>query len=186
MQGIYSITDKTNGKSYIGQSVNIEKRFLKHQGYLKNNYHPNQHLQNAYKKHGKDSFEYKVLRECSTEELDVWERIFIRFFDSLKNGYNKASGGNKFKTFSDESKEKMSLSQKGNTKSKGRIVSKETRDKISVANKGTKPSDLAIKRMIETHKGVPLSKEHREKISKALKGRRLSEQHKQSLRKPKA
>ena len=30
MVGIYKITNKTNNKSYIGQSVNIETHWLKH------------------------------------------------------------------------------------------------------------------------------------------------------------
>ena len=37
--GIYKITNILNGKIYIGQSVDIEKRWSTHRAELKNNYH---------------------------------------------------------------------------------------------------------------------------------------------------
>ena len=87
MTGIYIITNKINDKRYIGQSVDINRRFwdhrcLSHEG--------NPHLRYSMKKYGKDAFTYEVLEECSIEELDEKERIYI---EKLKPEYNVLPGG---------------------------------------------------------------------------------------------
>ena len=53
--GIYKLTNLSNGKIYIGQSVNVEDRIYKHKMALKGNYHKNDHLQKAWNKYGKNS-----------------------------------------------------------------------------------------------------------------------------------
>ncbi|WP_194190322.1 GIY-YIG nuclease family protein [Clostridium chrysemydis] len=47
MEGIYSITNKVNGKRYIGLSTNIKKRVASHKDQLKYNRHENTKLQRA-------------------------------------------------------------------------------------------------------------------------------------------
>ena len=37
MRGIYKITNKNNGKVYIGESLNIERRWEEHKKELSNN-----------------------------------------------------------------------------------------------------------------------------------------------------
>ena len=61
--GIYKITNKIDGKCYIGQSSNIKKRFKDHRYDLKYNKHDNPYLQNAYNKYGKDNFKFEILCE---------------------------------------------------------------------------------------------------------------------------
>lgn len=51
MVGIYKITDKTNGKVYIGSSCNIEKRIQLHRSSLKRNIGDCVLLQDAYNDH---------------------------------------------------------------------------------------------------------------------------------------
>ena len=46
--GIYCITNTSNNKIYIGQSIDIEKRFAGHQRDLSKNKHFNPHLQRSY------------------------------------------------------------------------------------------------------------------------------------------
>lgn len=54
--GIYCIRNKINNNKYIGQSVNIEKRFETHKHFLNKNSHHNRHLRRAWDKYGEHSF----------------------------------------------------------------------------------------------------------------------------------
>lgn len=50
ISGIYKITNLVNNKVYIGQSVNIRKRWNQHVLELNKNIHPNIYLQSAWNK----------------------------------------------------------------------------------------------------------------------------------------
>lgn len=130
--GIYSILNKFDGKIYVGQSVNIHKRFIRHKSALKCNYHPNIHLQNSWNKYGKDSFEFNILELCDEEKLDDNEIWWINYFDStnLRNGYNIQSGGESTHRLAKETREKISESLKG------RIIKESSRKKISESHCG--------------------------------------------------
>lgn len=90
MIGIYCIKNKINGKVYIGSSNNIERRFKRHKTELNTNSHSNKYLEKAYKKYGKDNFEFIILELCTQEELIQREIFFINKYDSLNylKGYN--------------------------------------------------------------------------------------------------
>lgn len=91
--GIYSIINKHNGKMYIGQSIDIEKRFRQHKSHLNNQTHVNKHLQSAWDKYGESSFNFNILLICSEHELDAEEYKFIKLYATYKNGYNLTWGG---------------------------------------------------------------------------------------------
>lgn len=86
--GIYCIRNKINNNKYIGQSVNIEKRFETHKYFLNKNSHHNQHLQRAWNKYGKHNFEFSILKRCKHQYLDRFEKLYIRQHNSIENGYN--------------------------------------------------------------------------------------------------
>lgn len=71
MIGIYKITNKKTGKSYIGQSNDIIRRFKEHQTKGEKSRIP---VDVAIQKYGKDAFKYEVLEECSIEELNKKEQ----------------------------------------------------------------------------------------------------------------
>lgn len=98
--GIYKIKNILNGKVYIGQSVDIEKRWSTHIAELKNNYHYNIHLQSAWNKYGEENFEFSIVEECGADRLNQCEIYWISKFDSYKNGYNLTSGGGNTEAFS--------------------------------------------------------------------------------------
>lgn len=77
MSGIYKITCKTNGRFYIGRSVNISKRFYQHKNKLKNRDHFNIIMQASYNKYGPDSFVYEVICTCPEEDLNSLEQFYI-------------------------------------------------------------------------------------------------------------
>lgn len=93
MTGIYAIHNIYNDKYYIGQSKNIEHRWMQHRSRLKCQNHENKHLQNAYNKYGNNSFEYIIIELCNKEELDYKEKYYIKYYDSYYNGYNQDFGG---------------------------------------------------------------------------------------------
>lgn len=90
MKGIiYKITNKVNGKSYIGQTrYTIEFRWKQHQHKKDNTY-----FHNAIHKYGVDNFSIEILEECDIEELNQKEIFYIAKYDTFKNGYNLTIGG---------------------------------------------------------------------------------------------
>ena len=98
--GIYQIRNLLNGKIYIGQSMDIEKRWSTHRAELKHNYHHNIHLQSAWNKYGEESFEFSIIEECNMDQLDQREIYWISIFNSYENVYNLTSGGGNTESFS--------------------------------------------------------------------------------------
>lgn len=47
-KGIYVIGDLSNGRAYVGSTLYLDKRLVRHARDLKNNCHHNQHLQNSF------------------------------------------------------------------------------------------------------------------------------------------
>lgn len=91
--GIYKITNTLNGKCYIGQSVDIYKRWVKHKSNCVQNQQRNKCLYRAFRKYGIDNFTFEILQKCKKEKLDEREEYWIKKYDSFKNGYNMNSGG---------------------------------------------------------------------------------------------
>lgn len=95
--GIYKITNLINGKSYIGQSINIEKRFQRHKqtAFNENNKHYNYPLYRAIRKYNIENFSFDVIEECSEHELDEKEIYYIKFYNTYGGGYNQDKGGHR-------------------------------------------------------------------------------------------
>ncbi len=94
--GIYRVRNKINNASYIGQSINIYKRFNSH--HICNYKNPNNENYNtkfyqALRKYGIDNFEVTILELCDKTELDKKEIYYIKIFDSFHHGYNSTEGG---------------------------------------------------------------------------------------------
>ena len=88
--GIYKLKFSGTDKFYIGQSVNIEKRFTGHIYNLKNS-KSNAKLQNAYNMYGIPTLE--ILQTCGLVDLDNLEILYITKFDTINNGLNIIEGG---------------------------------------------------------------------------------------------
>ena len=90
MEGIiYKITNKVNGKSYIGQTrYTIEFRWKQHQHKNDNTY-----FHNAIHKYGIENFSIEILEKCNIEDLNSREIFYIAKYDTFKNGYNLTIGG---------------------------------------------------------------------------------------------
>ena len=91
MIGIYKIQNLINGKVYIGQSINIERRFHQH----KYDDSQNSVIHRAIKKYGIENFSFEVIEECNYKDLDEREIFWIKYYNSSNknNGYNLTLGG---------------------------------------------------------------------------------------------
>lgn len=117
MIGIYVIENIANRKVYIGRSKDIGSRISSHKHNLRNNIHINKYLQNAWNKYGENNFKFYVLEECNTLEDTYDKEIF--YIDKFKScdrkyGYNLSKGGEGAGLWSEESKEKLSISKRFN------------------------------------------------------------------------
>ena len=101
MHYIYKYTNKINGKVYIGQTNNLQKRF---NGHKSEAFNPKSKGYNlpfhcAIRKYGIKNFIYEVLEEIEDGEsqdfINDREIFFIAFYHSLttENGYNLTMGG---------------------------------------------------------------------------------------------
>lgn len=93
MVGIYKITNKLNGHSYIGQSTNIEHRWKAHKNTYNWERETRKPLYLAFKKYGIENFSFEVIEQCSSDMLNNREKFWIDYYNTYKNGYNQTSGG---------------------------------------------------------------------------------------------
>jgi group I intron endonuclease len=139
MGWIYMITNKINGKAYIGQTkcekVNI--RWGEHKR------RPTGCLKGAFDKHGINNFEFSTICEIPErpgwrEELDSSEILEISTRNTLTpHGYNIETGGNKRKIVSIETRRKISESRKGSLHPFfGRKYRDDEKKHLSEMNKG--------------------------------------------------
>ena len=92
MCGIYKIINKINNKIYVGQSVNIQKRWYQH--LYDANHRPMIGIDQAIKKYGAKNFQYELIEECSADELNDKEIYWIEKLNTFKGeGYNNSIGG---------------------------------------------------------------------------------------------
>lgn len=92
MVGIYKITNKVNGHSYIGQSVHITVRWKDHRSAAFNPASPcyEYPLYRAIRKYGIENFSFEVLEECSINDLNKQEGYWVAKYNPE---YNQTLGG---------------------------------------------------------------------------------------------
>lgn len=99
---IYKITNKVNGKIYIGKTLKtIEGRWKDHVEDYQRPRFEKRPLYSAMKKYGVENFSVEEVEECSSEILSEREIYWIDFYDSFRSGYNATKGGDG-KPFIDE------------------------------------------------------------------------------------
>ena len=84
MIGIYKITSPSS-KTYIGQSINIEKRIM---WYKRLRCKSQKKLYNSFIKYGVDAHNFEIIEECDILLLNERERYWQDYYDVLNNGLN--------------------------------------------------------------------------------------------------
>lgn len=171
---VYKVTNRINGKVYIGQTIgDLEMRKSKHLYNVVND--SNFPFHNAIRKYGEDNFDWVVLEECdSIEELNESEEYWIEKLSTISpNGYNLQTGGNN-SMHHEETKRKIRENHADFRGEKhpmfGKNHTEETIKKMSRVKKGRTFSEETRKKMSEVKKGKKRTEETRRKISKAMQG----------------
>lgn len=194
MIGIYKITSPT-GKIYIGQSIDIERRWLDHKSCYEK--FP---LQNSIKKHGFENHKFEIKEECSIELLNERERYWQEFYNVLgPMGLNckltqttdlsgshseetkrKIGEANKNRVFDEETKAKKLQKLRNTISSKSeeqKLIVKENRAKAQRGSTYTQESKDKRKNTIESNPEREFQR--RKRISEAQLKR--TEQEKQEI-----
>lgn len=176
--GIYGILNIKTGKWYVGQAVDVGRRWERHLRELKYQHHHNAILQRSYDKYGPYAFSFFLLEECAAEKLGEREIFWIEKKDSFNSGYNLnkgGDGGNLGWKMPDSVKRKIAFANSGersfwwgkkqtesaNKKRRqallgpknhnyGKKFSEETRRKLSEAHRGRVPPNKRPVKCIET------------------------------------
>lgn len=198
---IYLISNRTSDKVYVGQTVRaqVERRWYEHRWALTNGKAANRHLQAAWTHHGPGAFIFEELERVeATTPAELKALLTVRedhWMSEIrgrgKTLYNAQAAGDSVAhlrrgvpspkrgvPMSEDQRQKVVASLKGNTRRKGTPTSAEGRANISAAKrgkpspkKGTKMSDDQRRKLSEAHRGATLSESHRQAQRDAAKGR---------------
>ena len=177
---IYKLTDKRNGKIYIG----------KHNGKVKNYFTGGLIPTKIIKKYGYDIFERKILEDNidSLDELNKKEKFYIIFYNSKNKeiGYNLTDGGDGGGEwiFLKTKEEREKISKKKSASGKGRILSQKTKKKLSKAHKGKKLSPehkLKVIKNLFVNRVNKHSPETKEKLRQLRLGKKASAETKKKM-----
>lgn len=174
---IYKITNKLNGKIYIGkhQTENLNDGYMGSGALIKN----------AIKKYGVENFTKEILFDVYGKDLmDFLEEAIVDdAFVARKDTYNLKVGGEgggvKGHAVSEETKRKMSKAKKGKTSPlKGTHQPKEVVEKRISKLRGRHWKEETIRKQSELRKGKPQpwnsykrSDETKRKMSESHKGK---------------
>ena len=159
--GIYMIINNLTGEQYIGQSIDILRRYKEH---LRPKSRGSRQLHKDVQRMGKSNFIFIILEECSEKMLGEREEHYIRFFHPY---YNKSLGpGQKGLKCSEYAKS---------------IIGRKTKERWE--NKSDEEKAEIIKRLksLEHATGYHLSEEARKKISDKRKGQKASPETRKKL-----
>ena len=96
--GIYKIINKIDGKVYIGQSIDILRRWYEHLWAAGQQRYSNLLLYKAFAKYGVENFSFDIVERCDESKLLEREIYYIDKYRSYVgfddcNGYNMTLGG---------------------------------------------------------------------------------------------
>lgn len=164
--GIYKITSSYFG-IYIGQSVDIARRFKEHKAGRSSN----KKLAASIYMDGYQSHRFEILEVCEFAQLNEREKYYVSLYKSFNSihGFNSTKGGGSWPIMSEETKRKIG------EKSKGRKLSPERIADIKARNTGREvPEELRL-RLSKALKGRIFTEDHKRKIGAKHKGRKHSE-----------
>jgi group I intron endonuclease len=149
---IYKITHKDTGMSYIGLSIDYEKRWNAHM----NETSDNMYFHNALKKYGEDAFTWEILIICFDDDMGDYEKEYIKKYNTIRpNGYNLTEGGERgWRHHPDTlARIKASKAGKGNHRPPGFKNSDETKLRMSASRQAYCDAETPEQRASRGKKG---------------------------------
>ena len=172
ISGVYCWLHRPSGRCYVGSSRDILSRKSGHRSDSQKKWPVGfcSHLA----KLEIDSFDFEILERCAPEVRLEREKVWMVFFQSVKNGFNVKKDptvGLKYVTTEE-------ISRKLSEARKRRVTTEETRAKLRVAHGGKnhhmfgkQHSEETRRKIAVAHIGKKVSLESRLKMSKVQKGR---------------
>lgn len=158
MHSIYMLIFRTSNKKYIGLTQNnVIFRLKQHIKLAMNG--GQTHLSRAIRKYGPSDIEIKILEKVEKRsEANEREKYYIKLFNTIKDGYNIASGGDGGNTTIGMSKKRLQLYIK-----RKKIASYGERNPKYCGKTDKEIIEIAVKYFIEKKK---LIRNHWQKFSK--------------------
>ena len=154
MIGIYKITNP-EGAIYIGQSINIKRRFDQYRR-IDKSVKTSPKLYDSLIKYGFENHNFEVLLECNRDELNEKERFY-------QEKYNATSKSN-LNYFLTKTKDKKGV---------GKPISSKQKAQISKVHKGKKLSEQTKAKIRLARSRQVITEEHKRKISENSGSSRL-------------
>ena len=189
---IYMYINKINGKRYIGQTKNFNRRHKQHIKKSSNKYP----IDRSLKKYGEENFDVIILKENLSTQclLNLWESYYIEKYNCLsKDNYNISSGGSNGNNFAGKTEEEMNdikikigIKSKEMWQNKTEEELRQWKQKISELNSGKIRTDETKRRMSESKNNMTdkEKEEWKHKISET-KNRKSYEEKKRNKTKTK-
>lgn len=193
---VYKIINITNARFYVGSTIRWDSRVRTHRRKLRAGNHHCVPLQNAWNKHGEDSFVFRVFAVVEDpNELHNVEQQFLNEHHGTPSCYNLAKntdsssrgipcpssrkqniskGLKRYYAENPGSHPRLNRPHTEETKEKirknrtGISVSAETREKIRQANIGKRASDETKAKLSAMRKGKKRTAEHAAKFNKSI------------------
>jgi len=209
--GVYKLTNKLNGRVYIGSAKEFKERWKEHERSLKLGKHHNRFLQADYNKCGAEAFSFSILEIVEGDKLartTAEQKYVNETYDDGDQCYNlqkdTISYQGKRQACLEETKKKISDANSGrvyspealeNIREAARKRIGSSNDKVSgeawrerdpeVYEKMVALGKLMAQKNLEKVRakltGKPLSEEHRKKLSEAHKGHKHSEETRKKM-----
>jgi group I intron endonuclease len=209
MQGVvYKLTNKINGKSYIGQSLNLAKRLRDHKYNAKHLYPSNakQPIVLAIREFGFENFEVEVLftsedfKDKTELKKALYEKeiFFIEKYDTVNNGYNVTKGGAGMRGYKQSAENiervrKMNLGKKhseefrkrAGIRAKAYWSNPKNRERLSKRMAGENNPMYGVRLIgaLNHNYGKPMSEDTKRKLSDAKRGRKMPPPSEETRRK---
>jgi group I intron endonuclease len=136
--GIYKITNP-KGKVYIGCSQNVHVRWMNYKNSSKTAKQPK--LNQSFKTYGFKNHTFEVIEDIEIL-LAQREKYWIKFYNSYSEGLNSNTGGGGVESHNKDTRKlisekgKLNVGKRKNSHWKGKTRSEETKQKMSQSQKG--------------------------------------------------
>ncbi|MBS3678964.1 GIY-YIG nuclease family protein [Ornithinibacillus massiliensis] len=87
--GIYVFQNIKTNRFYVGSSHHIFGRLKSHASSMKSGKHSYQEINEDFKKHGKESFVFKILTYCNNSQLHRFEKSWLQTYSEKEKLYNQ-------------------------------------------------------------------------------------------------